>query len=74
MVRSRSLFGQVFSLIDRNEFARHVKDLKADRRIKGITCSDQFVAMLFCQLTQSQSLREISNGLRCCLGSSTTSA
>ncbi len=68
MVRSTSLFGQVLSLINRNEFGRHVKDLKADRRSKGFTCWDQFVAMLFCQLTQSQSLREISNGLRCCLG------
>ena len=68
MVRSTSLFGQVLSLINRNEFGRHVKDLQADRRSKGFTCWDQFVAMLFCQLTQSQSLREISNGLRCCLG------
>ena len=68
MVRSTSLFGQVLSLINRNEFGRHVKALKADRRSKGFTCWDQFVAMLFCQLTQSQSLREISNGLRCCLG------
>lgn len=68
MVRSTSLFGQVLSLINRNEFGRHVKDLKAERRSKGFTCWDQFVAMLFCQLTQSQSLREISNGLRCCLG------
>lgn len=68
MVRSSSLFSQVLALINRHEFARHVRDLKADRRSKGFTCWDQFVAMLFCQLTGSQSLREISNGLRCCLG------
>jgi hypothetical protein len=63
-----SLFSQILSLISRHEFAGHVRSLKADRHSKGFSCWDQFVAMLFCQLAQAKSLREISQGLRSCLG------
>jgi hypothetical protein len=68
MLRSHSLFGQVLSLISRAEFARHVKALRAERYAKGFRAWDQLVGMLFCHLAQARSLREISNGLRCCLG------
>jgi hypothetical protein len=67
-IRHASLFSQILSLISRHEFAGHVNDLKADRHSKGFSCWDQFVAMLFCQLAQAKSLREICQGLRCCLG------
>lgn len=63
-----SLFSQILSLISRHEFAGHVSDLKADRHSKGFSCWDQFVSMLFCQLAQAKSLREICQGLHCCLG------
>ena len=33
MVRYASLFSQVLSLIDRNAFVRHVRDLNAERRL-----------------------------------------
>ena len=68
MVRCTSLFSQVLSLIGRVEFAQHVKELKAERGTKGFSCWGQLVGMLFCQLAQAQSLREICDGLRCCLG------
>ncbi|HEX2521433.1 MAG TPA: IS4 family transposase [Terriglobia bacterium] len=68
MVRCASLFSQVLSLIGRVEFARHVQELKAERGTKGFSCWGQLVGMLFCQLAQAQSLREICDGLRCCLG------
>lgn len=67
-IRSASLFSQMLSLISRHEFAGHVSDLKANRHSKGFGCWDQFVAMMFCQLAQAKSLREICQGLRCCLG------
>ncbi len=35
---------------------------------QGFSCWTQFVSMLFCQLAHADSLREICNGLRCCLG------
>jgi len=68
MVRCTSLFSQVLSLIGRVEFAKHVRELKAERGSKGFSCWGQLVGMLFCQLAQAQSLREICDGLRCCLG------
>jgi hypothetical protein len=58
----------VLTLISRTEFHRDVKELQAERYSKGFSSWDQFVAMLFCQLAQAKSLREITSGLRCCVG------
>jgi hypothetical protein len=63
-----SLFSQVLSLFPRTEFQAAVKQHRAERHAKGFACWDQFVAMLFCQLAQAHSLREICGGLACCLG------
>jgi hypothetical protein len=63
-----SLFSQVLSVFQRSDFARHVRALKAEHRAKGFDSWDQFVAMLFCQLAQARSLREISDGLKSCEG------
>jgi hypothetical protein len=45
-----------------------VRELKTEHRAKGFTSWEQFVAMLFCQLAQARSLREISDGLKSCEG------
>ena len=58
-----SLFSQILQVVPRTRFARIVKGCKAERHSKGFTCWDQFVSMLFCQMAQSKSLREISDGL-----------
>jgi Domain of unknown function (DUF4372)/Transposase DDE domain len=63
-----SLFSQILSLFQRSDFARHVRELKVEHRAKGFSSWDQFVAMLFCQLAQARSLREISDGLKSCEG------
>jgi Domain of unknown function (DUF4372)/Transposase DDE domain len=68
MVRSSSMFSQVLGLISRHEFEQDVKAVKADRHAKGFSSWTQFVSMIFCQLAQAQSLREITNGLRSCVG------
>jgi hypothetical protein len=68
MVRHKNLFSQVLSLIDRHHFSRCVNGLEAEKWSKGFTCWTHFVAMLFCQLAQAQSLREITQGLRSCEG------
>jgi len=68
MVKVASLFSQLLQHFPRTEFARLVKEHKAEHAAKGFTCWTQFVAMLFCQLARTDSLREICNGLRCCLG------
>jgi hypothetical protein len=68
MIRTGSLFSQILSLFQRSDFERHVRELKAEHRSKGFSSWDQFVAMLFCQLAQARSLREISQGLKSCEG------
>ena len=68
MVRTASLFSQLLDLFPRNQFQRSGKAHRAERYMKGFTCWEQFVAMLFCQLAQAHSLREICDGLSCCLG------
>src|SRR5216110_1083384 len=68
MVRSSSLFSQVLGLISRIGFEKDAKAVKAERHAKGFSSWDHFVSMIFCQLAQAQSLREITNGLRCCVG------
>lgn len=68
MIAVSSLFSQILSHVSRNDFATLVAKHGAERKAKGFTCWEQFVAMLFSQLAQADSLREICNGLRCCLG------
>jgi len=68
MLQNGSLFSQILSLFQRSTFARHVREFKAERHARGFTSWDQFVAMLFCQLAQARSLREISDGLKSCEG------
>ena len=63
-----SIFSQLLQLFPRLEFERAVKDSKAERHARGFRCWDQFVAMMFCQLGQAHSLREICGGLASCLG------
>ena len=68
MVQVASLFNQLLHHFPRLEFAALVKKHRAERAAKGFDCWTQFVAMLFCQLGHADSLREICNGLACCLG------
>jgi hypothetical protein len=68
MIRHASLFSQLVKFFDRNTFYRLVSKHQAERYSKGFESWDQFVAMLFCQLAQAKSLREISNGLSSCMG------
>jgi Domain of unknown function (DUF4372) len=68
MVGHASLFSQMLSLVDRHQFERFVRKHQAERAAKGFRCWSQFVAMMFCQLAQAKSLREIIDGLACCEG------
>jgi hypothetical protein len=68
MVGHSSLFSQLLLLVNRHQFQRRVKERRAEKAAKGFSCWSQFVAMMFCQLAQAKSLREISDGLTCCEG------
>jgi len=67
-VATSSLFSQLLSLVDRNRFAKLVLETGSERRTKGFASWDHFVAMLFCQIAQAKSLREIDGGLSSCEG------
>lgn len=68
MVRHASLFSQLVALFNRTRFSELVFRHQAERYAKGFSCWEQFVSMLFCQIAQAKSLREISGGLKSCLG------
>lgn len=59
-----SLFSQLLSLVDRGSFHRLVDRTGSERASKGFASWDHFVSMLFCQMAQARSLREIDAGLR----------
>jgi len=63
-----SIFGQILQIFSKSEFYKAVKETRADKGVKGFSCWAQFVAMLFCQLGQAHSLREITGGLATCMG------
>jgi hypothetical protein len=68
MLQAMSLFSQLLQHFPSLEFGALVKKHNAERGAKGFSCRTQLVAMLFCQLAHADSLREICNGLACCLG------
>jgi hypothetical protein len=58
-----SIFSQILQLIPRHRFEGAVRQHQAERHARGFSSWGQFVAMLFCQLAQAKSLREITEGL-----------
>ncbi len=63
-----SLFSQIISKLDRNSFRKLVKEKQTDKHHKGFNSWTHLVSMLFCQFAKSQSVRDISNGLRSATG------
>ncbi len=63
MARHASLFSQLLAFFNRNKFNNLVMKHNTKKYSKGFKSWDQFVAMLFCQLAQAKSLREISGAL-----------
>jgi hypothetical protein len=64
MKRVCSIFSQILQLIPRDSFESAVSKHEAERHARGFSSWGQFVAMLFCQLAQAKSLREITEGLQ----------
>lgn len=63
-----TLFAQIISKLDRLAFNKLVKERQTDKHQKGYNSWTQLVSMLFCQFAKSQSVRDISNGLRSATG------
>ena len=63
-----TLFSQIISKLDRLKFSKVVLKFDSDKHQKGYNSWTQLVSMLFCQFAKSQSVRDISNGLRSATG------
>lgn len=63
MIKYHSIFCQLLSLFSRYEFNKAVQEHSGERHARGISCWDQFIAMLFYQLAKAKSLREIIGGM-----------
>jgi DDE family transposase/uncharacterized protein DUF4372 len=53
------LFAQLMDFLPWTSFARSVTRYDGDRRVRSLTCAEQFRAMAFAQLTYRESLRDI---------------
>jgi hypothetical protein len=63
-----TLFSQIISKLDRLKYSKLVKEKQSDKHQKGYNSWTHLIAMLFCQFAKSQSVRDISNGLRSATG------
>lgn len=63
MRHHNSLFHQLLQVVPWDRFAKIVEHHGADRRVRRLTTKSQLVALMYGQLTGSQSLREIEQGL-----------
>jgi hypothetical protein len=63
-----TLFSQIVSKLCRQKFSKIVKEHQTDKHEKGYNSWTHLVAMLFCQFAKSQSVRDISNGLKSATG------
>jgi hypothetical protein len=59
MNQSTSVFSQILSFIEYNDFRRYVRRYDGDRSVRRLSCWEQFLAMAFAQLTRRESLRDI---------------
>lgn len=60
---SKSVFGQLISLIDDSMIKKEVKKCNSDRYTKRFTTKDHLISMLFCSFSKCTSLREISGAM-----------
>jgi hypothetical protein len=63
-----TLFSRIISKLDRKIFNKLVKEKQTDKHQKGYNSWTHLVSVLFCQFAKSQSVRDISNGLRSATG------
>lgn len=60
---SKSVFGQLISLIDDKKIKDAVKKCDSDRYVKRFKSKDHLISMLFCSFAKCNSLREVSGAM-----------
>jgi hypothetical protein len=64
MHSGRIVFAQLLDFLPRRDFNRCVRRYRGNYRARGFSCFDQFLCMVFAQLTGRKSLRDIETCLR----------
>ena len=64
MNQGRTVFAQLADQLPRHEFNRCVERYRGNHRIRSMSCWDQYLIMMFAQITGLGSLREIALGLQ----------
>ncbi len=59
MFHDKFVFAQLVAFLDRSKFNRIVAKYNGDRYVKHLTCWNQFLAMMFGQLANRESLRDL---------------
>ena len=59
MNRGQTVFAQLLQFVSHNDFYRFVHRYNGDRRVRNLSCWEQFLAMAFAQLTRREGLRDI---------------
>jgi hypothetical protein len=60
---TKSVFGQLISLIDNSMIEKAVQIHDSDRYVKHFKCQDHLFSMVFCCLEKCNSLREVAAGM-----------
>lgn len=60
----KTVFAQIMDFLSMYEFHKCVERYHGNRRVRGFSCTDQFLCMAFAQLTYRESLRDIEACLR----------
>ena len=60
---TKSVFGQLISLIDDSMFQKAVEKYNSDRYVKRFKSQDHLFSMIFCCIEKCNSLREVSGGM-----------
>lgn len=64
MYQGQVVFSQLMEFIPRREFRECVQRYQGERRVRQFSCRDQFLSMVFAQLTFRESLRDIETCLK----------
>ena len=64
MFAGHFVFSQLMDFLPRRQFTACVNRWRGDRRPRGFSCRDQFLCLVFAQLTFRESLRDIETCLR----------
>ena len=60
---TKSVFGQLISLIDDSMIQKAVEKYNSDRYVKRFKSQDHLFSMIFCCIEKCNSLREVSGGM-----------